>query len=801
MSVSGGFYSWQINGQESLSWVVNRAGRQFVGILAACILLLRLSASAGRDAPGTTSENTITVLENELRPIAEAALTDPGVAAVSDLFPEEAMPPGDLAQPGVTYNWYYVTTIRRNSSFTCMSCQHPIYAVVLGSGSVEGQHGDGKIGQRVRTRLWYREDFLIRIQHATLSEGRRGRVESRPPTGCGCPSWSSSCFTDSRYQETGSCNQSLIGHDLVLDIAVSLSGDGWAVIANLAPSKTYAFDPDGDETEFTLVYDEVDSDSTLLARSVFARIGTPPLFPSTAAPSLLSRSSLRLSESRPSSSPNQPSSRRGPLPAEPSSSVAAPISPGVKRSPSTPWSSTVIAIISVTSTCILFALLMGVLVLLQRVAVDRTQSGIRRRRINRSSCGAHSNNNDQDRSPGPPGTRYAEDVENGLPGGELPMLHSDQAARVDRTARIDQLPHAKDLTPATHMPLTSTGKVPTANGVATARGNTASSRSTTPSRRADLFMVRSLTLHDLEEITYHFKHKIGEGGSSVVYKGKLEDGTEVAVKALKAAYYRCRKDFTNEVKLFGNINHRYLVRLLGYCYHDNGHFLVYDHVGNKSLHDHLHKASVNGVKTELDWPKRVKIANQVAFALEYLHHSLERPVVHRDVKPKNVFLTSDLTVKLGDFGLCRPIGKSGLVSETDVVGTLGYMAPEVLHSELVTEGADVYAYGIVLLELITGKIPDAKLQIREWVKKQWRPRDLTSAVRLVDPRLGGAVDEYELCVLLLLGLHCCRRERDQRPIMRDVTRKFDELKRSRGSRDSTDVSLHHNHHYLHHQQQ
>ncbi|CAN1127330.1 Protein kinase STUNTED [Linum perenne] len=195
---------------------------------------------------------------------------------------------------------------------------------------------------------------------------------------------------------------------------------------------------------------------------------------------------------------------------------------------------------------------------------------------------------------------------------------------------------------------------------------------------------------------------VGEGGCSSVYKGCLPDGNSVAVKVLKQ-YKEAWNDFSLEVEIMSSVKHQHITPLIGVCIEEDSLVLVYDFLSNGSLEESLQDDSK---KLKLSWDVRFKVAVKVAEALNYLHRECQRPVIHRDVKSSNILLSSDLQPQLSDFGLAiwGPADSTHMIN-VDLVGTFGYMAPEYFMHGRMSEKVDIYSFGIVLLELISGRKP------------------------------------------------------------------------------------------------
>ncbi|ESR45366.1 protein kinase domain-containing protein [Citrus sinensis] len=216
---------------------------------------------------------------------------------------------------------------------------------------------------------------------------------------------------------------------------------------------------------------------------------------------------------------------------------------------------------------------------------------------------------------------------------------------------------------------------------------------------------RLFSYQELLSATSNFlpEYLVGKGGHSHVYRGCLPDGKELAVKILKPSE-DVLKEFASEIEIITALHHRNIISLFGFCFEDNNLLLVYDFLSRGSLEENLHGNKKDG--NAFGWTERYKVAVGVAEALDYLHNSCEQPVIHKDVKSSNILLSDDFEPQLSDFGLASWLSTSSShLTCTDVAGTFGYLAPEYFMHGKVSEKIDVYAFGIVLLELLSGKKP------------------------------------------------------------------------------------------------
>ncbi|XP_021603679.1 L-type lectin-domain containing receptor kinase SIT2 [Manihot esculenta] len=280
---------------------------------------------------------------------------------------------------------------------------------------------------------------------------------------------------------------------------------------------------------------------------------------------------------------------------------------------------------------------------------------------------------------------------------------------------------------------------------------------------------------DLYKATRGFKDKelLGLGGFGRVYKGVLpSSNTQVAVKKVSHDSQQGIKEFVSEIVSMGRLRHRNLVQLLGYCRRKGELLLVYDYMPNGSLDKFLFQNDT----PDLNWIRRYQILRGVASAMLYLHEEWEQVVLHRDVKASNVMLDAELNGRLGDFGLAKFYDHGSIPQTTRVVGTVGYLAPEVSRTGRVTTSSDVFAFGILMLEVACGRRPieperpPQEALLLDWVLECWKRGAI---LETSDPRLEGRYMAEEMEMILKLGLLCTHVTPAARPIMRQVMQYLD----------------------------
>lgn len=264
--------------------------------------------------------------------------------------------------------------------------------------------------------------------------------------------------------------------------------------------------------------------------------------------------------------------------------------------------------------------------------------------------------------------------------------------------------------------------------------------------------------------------QIGEGGFGTVYKAQLDDGHIVAIKRGKKEHYEnLRNEFSSEVELLAKIDHRNLVKLLGYVDQGNERLIITEYVPNGTLREHL-----DGQRGKiLDFNQRLEIAIDVAHGLTYLHLYAEKPIIHRDVKASNILLTESMRAKVADFGFAKlgPMESDETHISTKVKGTVGYLDPEYMKTYQLTAKSDVYSFGILLIEIMTGRRPvELRRSIEERVTLRWVFQRCNEGrvVELVDPLMEEVVDAEILNKIFNLAFECAAPIRSKRPDMKLV---------------------------------
>jgi serine/threonine protein kinase len=273
---------------------------------------------------------------------------------------------------------------------------------------------------------------------------------------------------------------------------------------------------------------------------------------------------------------------------------------------------------------------------------------------------------------------------------------------------------------------------------------------------------------DLQNATKNFSDKLGGGGFGSVFKGTLPDSTVIAVKKLEGIS-QGEKQFRTEVSTIGTIQHVNLVRLRGFCSEGIRKLLVYDYMPNGSLDSHLFHEKKTGV---LDWKTRYQIILGTARGLVYLHEKCRDCIIHCDIKPENILLDAELCPKVADFGLAKLMGREFSRVLTTMRGTRGYLAPEWISGVAITTKADVYSYGMMLFELVSGRRnSEQSADGKTSFFPTWAASLIAQGgdvLSLVDPRLGGNADVEEVTRICRLACWCIQDDETHRPPMGQV---------------------------------
>ncbi|XP_048608815.1 leucine-rich repeat receptor protein kinase HPCA1-like [Brassica napus] len=303
-----------------------------------------------------------------------------------------------------------------------------------------------------------------------------------------------------------------------------------------------------------------------------------------------------------------------------------------------------------------------------------------------------------------------------------------------------------------------------------------------------LMGAKSFTFEELKKCTENFSeaNDVGGGGYGKVYRGILPSGQLIAIKRAQQGSLQGGLEFKTEIELLSRVHHKNVVRLLGFCFDRREQMLVYEYIPNGSLRDSL--SGKSGIR--LDWTRRLKIALGSGKGLAYLHELADPPIIHRDIKSNNILLDENLTAKVADFGLSKIVGDPEKTHvTTQVKGTMGYLDPEYYMTNQLTEKSDVYGFGVVMLELLTGKSPieRGKYVVREVKTKMNKTRSLYDLQELMDTTIiasSSNLKGFEKYVDL--ALRCVEEEGVNRPSMGEVVKEIENIMQLAGLNPNVD---------------
>ncbi|CAN6282437.1 unnamed protein product [Urochloa humidicola] len=284
--------------------------------------------------------------------------------------------------------------------------------------------------------------------------------------------------------------------------------------------------------------------------------------------------------------------------------------------------------------------------------------------------------------------------------------------------------------------------------------------------------VPSFDVEKIQAATDNFSihNKIGQGGFGPVYMGKLENGQDIAVKRLSRRSTQGLREFKNEVKLIAKLQHRNLVRLLGCCIDGSERMLVYEYMHNRSLNTFLFNEEKQSM---LSWEKRFNIINGIARGILYLHQDSVLRIIHRDLKASNILLDKDMNPKISDFGVARIFGTDQTAAYTKkVVGTYGYMSPEYAMDGVFSTKSDVFSFGVLVLEIVSGKKnrgfyhTELVLNLLRYAWRLWRDGE---SLEFIDQSIADTSNAMEVLKCIQIGLLCVQEQPKRRPTMSAVT--------------------------------
>ncbi|KAI9397106.1 hypothetical protein POPTR_004G232301v4 [Populus trichocarpa] len=300
--------------------------------------------------------------------------------------------------------------------------------------------------------------------------------------------------------------------------------------------------------------------------------------------------------------------------------------------------------------------------------------------------------------------------------------------------------------------------------------------------------ARCFSFNEITKCTNNFSeaNHIGLGGYGMVYRGMLPTGQLFAVKRCRQGSVQGGLEFNAEIEVLSRVHHKNVVNLVGFCFERGEQMLIYEFVRNGSLRDSL--SGLSGIW--LDWRRRLNVALGAARGLAYLHELVNPRIIHRDVKSANILLDECLNAKVGDFGLSKPMDNSELIlASTQVKGTMGYIDPEYQKTLLLTEKSDVYGFGVVLLELVSGRKPleRGKYLVAEVSSSLDRKKDLYNLHELLDPSIGLDTKPKGLDKIVDLAMKCVQEKGSDRPTMGEVVKEIENILHLAGSNPNAEA--------------
>ncbi|XP_066329413.1 tyrosine-sulfated glycopeptide receptor 1-like [Miscanthus floridulus] len=274
---------------------------------------------------------------------------------------------------------------------------------------------------------------------------------------------------------------------------------------------------------------------------------------------------------------------------------------------------------------------------------------------------------------------------------------------------------------------------------------------------------------------FHQGNIIGCGGYGLVYKAILPDGTKLAIKKLNGEMWTMEREFKAEVEALSMAQHENLVPLWGYCIQGDSRLLIYSYMENGNLDDWLHNID-DDANTFLDWPMRLKIAQGASRGLSYIHDVCKPHIVHRDIKSSNILLDKEFKAYVADFGLSRLVLANKTHVTTELVGTLGYIPPEYRQGWVATLRGDMYSFGVVLLELLTGRRPVTGLSLsKELVKWVQEMKSEGKQIEVLDPHIRGMGHDEQMLKVLEIACRCVDHNACMRPTILEVVSCLDSI--------------------------